>query len=318
MTGCEIREMFRNLNTGKRNEIHAPHKPLLALFALAKFAQGEDQVSFKEAKEVLPGLIRRFTKATTGGKEDARHPFWHLCSDGVWRLEGAEATGLRPGQKPRLAIQRRKWTAYFRTFPQGGFVPEIQRRLKEDRSLVYEVANDVLKEYFSVTPALWHDIIHAVGLPAVELPFDLRNKRQEEARNSDFRRIVLENYRHRCSLCEWPGLSLGKRNSSPYAHGIGLEAAQIKPHAQGGPAVRENGLALCANHHKLFDYGAFTVDEGLVIEVSSEVEEIYPGCENLVFLAGKRIVRPRCDPDPEFLEWRKEAIFREPALVPPR
>jgi len=129
---------------------------------------------------------------------------------------------------------------------------------------------------------------------------------------------VLENYGFRCALCEWPGLSLKKSKGDAYAKGIGLEAAQIKPHVRGGPATEENGLALCANHHKLFDYGAFTVGEGLVIKVSSEVEEMYPGCESLVFLAGKRIVRPRCDPDREFLEWRRKAIFREPALVPPR
>lgn len=50
-----------------------------------------------------------------------------------------------------------------------------------------------------------------------------------------------------------------------------LEAAHIKWRDHGGPGryidQENNGIALCGLHHKLFDYGAFTLSDHLEILV---------------------------------------------------
>jgi len=159
------------------------------------------------------------------------------------------------------------------------------------------------------------DILQAVGLPVVGVPLDWKEERLREVRDSNFRQAVLENYGFRCALCKWSGLSLDTGAESSDSHGIGLEAAHIRAHSAGGPAVRSNGLALCATDHKLFDYGAFTVSKDLVIQVSSKVKRIDPGSDRIISLAGERIVIPEDDPpEPAYLKWRYEEIFRSPEL----
>ena len=51
---------------------------------------------------------------------------------------------------------------------------------------------------------------------------------------------------------------------------VALEAAHIKWRQAGGPDLEVNGLALCSLHHKLFDRGAFTLSNQLVILVSDD------------------------------------------------
>lgn len=80
------------------------------------------------------------------------------------------------------------------------------------------------------------------------------NKRRIEVthtqyvRSPQFRAMVLGAYRHRCAIC---GLQLEL-----------IEAAHIVPHAHPqGLDVVENGVALCALHHKSFDMGLLYFDD---------------------------------------------------------
>jgi putative restriction endonuclease len=84
------------------------------------------------------------------------------------------------------------------------------------------------------------------------------NKRRIEvthtqyARSPQFRAVVLAAYRHRCAIC---GLQLEL-----------VEAAHIVPHAHPkGLDVVENGVALCALHHKSFDIGLLYFDDSYSI-----------------------------------------------------
>lgn len=52
---------------------------------------------------------------------------------------------------------------------------------------------------------------------------------------------------------------------------VGLDAAHIRWHQFNGPATEQNGIALCVMHHKLFDFGAFTIREGR-LRVSSKAK----------------------------------------------
>lgn len=75
------------------------------------------------------------------------------------------------------------------------------------------------------------------------------------ARSPQFRTTVLEAYTHRCAIC---GIQLDLVEAAhivPYAHPKGLD-------------VINNGVALCALHHKSFDMGLLYVDEDYSIWIN--------------------------------------------------
>lgn len=75
-----------------------------------------------------------------------------------------------------------------------------------------------------------------------------------------FRRAVMEAYGHRCCIC---GISYNEV----------LEAAHILPWKASQPGLRidpRNGLAMCANHHRLYDSGILSVDGEFRIHYEDE------------------------------------------------
>jgi putative restriction endonuclease len=76
----------------------APHKPLLALFALSHWIRNRTvEFPFREIEHPLGELIRdpAFGAAPTA---TARDPFWFLCSDGVWVVEWKREFPLPEGR----------------------------------------------------------------------------------------------------------------------------------------------------------------------------------------------------------------------------
>ncbi len=77
-----------------------------------------------------------------------------------------------------------------------------------------------------------------------------------------------------------------------------------------------NGLALCWSDHKLFDRGALgldPVDDDFRILVSSDVNP----SELFDDFHGKRLRPPKnrtLDPDPDFVQWHRKEVFRDPPL----
>ncbi len=60
MNAEELRKLFSNINTWKRNGERAPHKPLLILYALGRLDRKEPRlVSYAEVKEKLKHLLSR-------------------------------------------------------------------------------------------------------------------------------------------------------------------------------------------------------------------------------------------------------------------
>ena len=92
--------------------------------------------------------------------------------------------------------------------------------------------------------------------------------RSQFARSPRFRKVVLSAYGHRCAVC---GLQMEL-----------VEAAHIVPHAhRQGKDVVENGLALCALHHKSFDQGLIFADHDYSIQTNDDRIE-YLAKKNLV------------------------------------
>jgi putative restriction endonuclease len=91
---------------------------------------------------------------------------------------------------------------------------------------------------------------------------------------------------YRCQVC---GVRL-EGSAGPYA-----EAAHVRPlgRPHHGPDTADNVLCLCPNHHVLFDYGAFTLTDGL----------------ELIGLAGALRTHPRHQLDPAHLAYHREHYF---------
>jgi putative restriction endonuclease len=236
MTSDQIRERFSDLNVWKQGDQRAPHKPLLLLLALARAGRGEDRLmSFAEIEAPLKDLLGEFGPPRRS--HHAHLPFWHLQTDGIWEIVSlpVPAPGTI-GDTPAVTLMRAGNV-------RGGLVEEIHSAIVQDKGLLREAALTLLETSFPET--LHGEIANAVGL---ELKGTAPRVR---ARDPRFRDRILIAYGYRCAVCRYDL----KMVLAP----IGLEAAHIKWHQAGGPAVEQNGLALCSMHHLLFDRGAMTL-----------------------------------------------------------
>lgn len=115
-----------------------------------------------------------------------------------------------------------------------------------------------------------------------------------------FRVIVADTYQRSCAV-----------TSSHILHI--LEAAHIRPYAQGGTHSPANGLLLRQDVHTLFDRGYMTVTPEYRLEVSRQIKEEFNNGVEYYALQGKQIHMPLVEqyrPSAEALAWRNERVFR--------
>ena len=114
-----------------------------------------------------------------------------------------------------------------------------------------------------------------------------------------FRILVTDNYRRRCAVT-------GERTLPA------LEAAHIKPFADGGEHEASNGVLLRRDIHSLFDTGYVTITPTLNFEVSRRIKEEFENGRQYYELHGCAITPPedpRSVPDRAALAWHNENSF---------
>jgi len=294
MTSDEVIAAFGRLKTGSRDGLRLPHKPLLALLALGRWASGDHgPIPFPPVDKPLSVLLQAYGPKGAGNSQE---PFWRLRRDGVGGELGGTGHLAAPDavSPPELKELRAGVT--------GRFAADVGRALEAEPGLVNRLPRALLDAHFA--PSLQPGIADAVGLglsaPPPRVP--TANRR---ARDPKFRERVLMAYGNRCPLC---GVKL-HRSLTPSA--LGVEAAHLRSFAFDGPDSVNNGVALCALHHKAFDLGAFTVEEDLSIAVSEEVNG--DGPDVLLKREPLRLGPTACKedrPTAEFLEWHREQVFR--------
>ena len=92
-----------------------------------------------------------------------------------------------------------------------------------------------------------------------------------------------------------------------------LEAAHIKPYADGGEHEVRNGLLLRTDVHKLFDRGYVTVTPDYHVEVSKRLQEEFSNGKTYYAMHGRKLELPANHeswPEPSLLKWHNEAVFR--------
>lgn len=278
---------FLDLRVWARDSRQALNKPLLVLFALGQLSRGRREVSFAESEVELKLLLREF-----GGDPlhpRPHYPFWRLQNDGVWVVT---PEGFEPNPAGDVAV-----TSLRDRGAKGRFADHVLSWLLAEENRIGAAAQGVLDAYFS--DSIHQDLLNAVGL--VTLASGGRGRRDPA-----FRSAVLTAYMQRCAVCS-QDIRLGSLT-------VGLEAAHIKWHQAGGPDSVENGLSLCALHHKLFDLGAFTLSESRRILVSEHVTGSERLEEVLMRYHGNALALPihsHQQPSLTFIQWHRDIRFRE-------
>lgn len=289
MNKHHLKPLIENITVWKRGAQRAPHKPLLLLYALARSQRNKERyIPYTEIDERLKQLLIDF--GPTRKSYHPEYPFWRLQNDGIWELKDAEDVRIISSGDPRrgdLIAQN----------VSGGFIKDIFDMVTAHPETAGELATFILEANF---PASIHeDILQAVGL---DLEFKTPEKRK---RDPYFRDRIIRAYEYQCAVC---GFNVRVGNTL-----VALEAAHIKWHQAGGPDVEENGIALCALHHKLFDRGAFTFSPELRIEVSDRAHGTHGFDEWLYAFQGKSLSppqRPNFYPEPEFVQWHVREVFQ--------
>ena len=314
---AELRQRFRSLRLWRsQNGERAPHKPLLVLWAIGRCLRGEERLApFELVAAELRDLLRDFGKPDRNPRPS--YPFWHLRADGIWEVD-----------RPELVGQTSSGDAHIRDLRQhhicGGFLASHYKALRAEPQRTHDLAREILHAHFPVT---YHaDVLRATGIGSAEADnqgaafastgqmreeHEVREEREvyettrRRRRAADFKATVLKAYAERCAVCAFSVRLEGTV--------LAVEAAHIHWHSHAGPSVVRNGIALCALHHRLFDRGAFALDDNLVIRISEQAEG--RGHHDALgrFNGAALPVVPETmeeRPAPEFLDWHRRLVLR--------
>ncbi len=296
-------QRFQALNVWKARDMRAPHKPLLALWAIGRCLRGDERLApFGLVDQELAELLQRFgPHRRTIHTED---PFWRMQRDEVWEVDQSRLVRTtKAGGAYKSDLKRHEI--------HGGLKKADYSAFRTNPRLAIRVAEDLVASHFPAT--LQDEVLEATSIlasPSAEIePLDDRQSFTVRRRPRDpvFRKKVLAAYGYRCAVCRFAV----QRDNRPLA----LEAAHIKWHEARGPAEIENGMALCALHHDLFDRGAFTVLSDLRVIVAADVDG--EGVEQSLrrydgghLKAGPQQGYP--NPAANFLGWHQREVFRSP------
>jgi len=285
MDSTELKNRVNSLNIWKSGEERAPHKPLLILLALGQLQTRHSRfLPYEEIRDTLKDLLIEF-----GPDRKSYHPeqpFVRLINDGIWDLNIlVDRTNIKD-----------KWL--LKNNVSGGFSEEVYSLLINNEALIRKVAEIVLNNHFPET--IHEDILAAVGLNL--------NTSTNKSRDPKFRERVLCAYEYRCAVC---GFNVRLRNNL-----IAVEAAHIKWHQAGGPDSEDNGISLCAMHHKLFDRGVFTLTSSGKLIVAEKAHGTNGFEDWLMRYHGKKVrlpIRPEYKPRDLYVNWHIREVFKGPA-----
>jgi putative restriction endonuclease len=285
-------ERAAKLRQWSRHGVRAPHKPLLLLYALARFqSDAEGELRYTAVEGDLKRLLAEYGPAR--GTSPA-YPFHHLVSDEVWEVR----TERGPGSPGTGVRELRSGGAV------GRLAPDLRAALRREPSLLGRMARVLLDLHFP--PSLHQDLCEAVGLELELAETEAQTAPEQRRRDRRMREMVLTAYEYQCAFCGYDGM-IG-------AVPVGLEAAHVRWWAYGGPDDVDNGLCLCSLHHKLFDMGVLGMGEGHRVLVSQRfVGRSAAAREHVTALAGRQLIGPQPGIRPvaeTHRAWHTAQVFR--------
>jgi len=274
-----LEQAIADITIWRKGDQRAPHKPLLLLYVLANYQQGHARLFDygTEIRDQLHSLLERFGPQRAQYRPDM--PFWRLKGDGFWELQNDEFCSTTGSSRQPPAGELVKHHVA------GGFDEQYYALLSKNKNLEAHFPESIQEEI------------------ADEMGFDIRQIRK--VRDPQFRQQVLRAYNYQCAIC---GFNMRHDHSS-----VALEAAHIKWKQHGGPCEIQNGLALCAIHHKAFDKGSIGLDEDMRVLISPAVNGT--GIVQRLFwdFKGKQIALPVYEhnyPNELFVDWHRREIYK--------
>lgn len=273
-------------------DARAPYKPLLLLWLIGRLADEQPAaVSFKEAELDLKLLMHRYR---LGRRVRVAYPFVYLGQNQeLWSVRDSNGDDIS-----RMPQPAKESPVFLRDEAVGTLSLEFESAL-HDPQVRSAVVNALLHMEFPET--LHGEILDDVGLGHVVAPAPSR-------RDPAFKSTVLLAYENRCSFC---GFGARLRDAL-----VGVDAAHVKMRSHSGPDRIDNGLALCALHHRLFDRGALGLDDDLQILVSQHMmtrEEESPVPIRELVGTPMRLPQPGYDaPASSFVKWHYRNLFVGP------
>ncbi len=311
ITREEVANLFKKLNRWRRGDEVAPHKPLLLLWALASCLRGENRLTEYSALEPdLNSLLEKFAPKRKQKRPRSEEPFRRLRNNGMWEIVPQSGGPITRRELPKITELRNRKI-------QGGFTKPVFNLFRRDKLFAVECINLLLHNYFP--ESLHFAILSSIGNPELQVleltghdnvEF-IRSFVYRRPRDRQFRLDVLNAWKHRCAVCR-----MGIKYSGIYP---ALEAAHIMWHCYKGPDTVSNGLALCSVHHRLFDFGAFTIkSDSLEVVSASEVT----GSGSDYWLAdydGKKLdcnkIPNKNRPSDKYLAWHGKNVFKNPCVL---
>ena len=295
--------VFKSMRQYGTGDKRAPYKPLLILWLIARLSNGDDpEVRFRDAESALGELLDEFRVGRTEPKPE--HPFVYLGSSReLWQVTDEEGHDIfemsDPLDESRTAPARE--TVTFLRKEATGRVLEPFIEAIRDTQIRDSIIRYLLNAEF---PDSTHeDVLSRIGLRLGESSTGKRDAR--------FRETVLLAYEERCSFCDFAVFLQGRS--------VSIDAAHLKMHSKRGPSVIENGIALCALHHRLFDHGAIGLapkNGERKILVSQRLNVLNDSSRHLLDLSLKPMRLPQTGYSPpaeEFMDWHYENLFKQPA-----
>ncbi len=283
---------------GRRHE-RTPHKPLLLLLAFGHFLQGYRPLRpYEEIERELRELLVRFGPPRV--IQHPEQPLYRLQRDGLWELHGLQPSHFDASGQLRPHLVRERAVM-------GGLPEEVHNFLIEHHSELRLAVQYLLNGHF---PRSMHsDLLESVNLGELlffTVPREESTLLRTRPRDPSFRSNVIRTYTHQCAICSYD-IRLQDQL-------LGLEAAHILWHANGGTDEIANGLALCVIHHRAFDRGGIGLGNDLRLLDSSDLRgqseawsfwfERFEGHSTRIPEKTGQL------PNSRFLHWHRSQVFR--------
>ena len=289
-------QRFRSLRIWTNADRRAPNKPLLALWAIGQCLDNSQRLKpYSTVEKEVGELLTRFG------------PYWRLQKDKVWEIDRPHLVTTTSSGDPSVDDLREHSI-------RGGFTAEVFIALQESHSLAWTIADSLLTAHF---PATLHEKILEATSIRLDIQTALDSDDESEffivrrrPRDWRFRSKIMNAYAHRCAVCEFDV----RMDDDPLA----IEAAHIRWHEAKGPPIVNNGLALCSLHHKLFDAGAFTLQNDLEVVIAPGIEG--SSVEDALYRYSEQPLRtlPKNSqdlPSPQYLDWHQREVFKGPFSI---
>lgn len=293
-------DRLASLRQHQRDGQRSPHKPLLVLLALSRLAAtGSSELPWSTAESELADLIADFgPPSRTGRAQSAAYPFTRLRADGVWVLNRDVPMDL-VGPLASNHVT-------------GRLEPSVESALRDDPALIPAASRALVLSNFPETVA--PDVLAALGLDpdaVLSAADDLGGDRaaMQRRRSPAWRTALLQAWDRQCAFCGYDGQLAGAT--------AGIDAAHVRWFNFDGPDDLDNGLALCALHHKLFDLGALGLDLNLRVLVSA-VFTARTSAGRAVYELHGRLLCPRpgtITPSADHITWHTREVFKGKPLA---